>query len=116
MAEKYSKLIEAGRLELVSAPLNYYPQYIFHHGKGTGQKCLAKVDDTFNRPVWLLSWPEGCIGTMVDQWIGLRSTFNDDNERMLWRTKQCLGNSLLHSYGIVVGQHAPGPYYMEHIL
>ena len=36
--EKYSKLIEAGRLELMSAPLDYFPQYIFEHGKGTGQK------------------------------------------------------------------------------
>ena len=35
--EKYSKLIEAGRLELVSAPLDYYPQYIFQHGKGIGK-------------------------------------------------------------------------------
>ena len=37
ITEKYSKLIEAGRLELVSAPLDYYPQYIFEHGKGTGR-------------------------------------------------------------------------------
>ena len=50
--EKYSKLIEAGRLELVSAPLDYYPQYIFEHGKGTGQLGVINYDHpiTINRP------------------------------------------------------------------
>ena len=47
--EKYSKLIEAGRLELVSAPLDYYPQYIFQHGKGIGQLWARfKVDGYFS--------------------------------------------------------------------
>ena len=36
--EKYSKLIEAGRLELISAPLDYFPQYIFDNGKDNSQK------------------------------------------------------------------------------
>ena len=47
--EKYSKLIEAGRLELMSAPLDYFPQYIFEHGKGTGQK-------------WVKFWSTSIVG------------------------------------------------------
>ena len=50
---------------------------------------------------------EGC-----DQLKGLKSTFNDDNERMLWRTKQCLGNSFILFYETVLFRN---PAYHMHV-
>ena len=51
---------------------------------------------------------EGC-----DQLKGLKSTFNDDNERMLWRTKQCLGNSFILFDETVLICTIYAPYYMH---
>ena len=76
--EKYSKLIEAGRLELVSAPLDYYPQYIFQHGKGIGR-------------LWVIIYESGL------KWTVIKVPTKELSDRSFWSPSQAVRFSSLIS-------------------